>query len=220
MLKVQFKKTLRSGKESFTLSAAFQTSADRIVLFGASGAGKSQTLRAIAGLTKPDEGCIQFKEQTWFDHSNFIDLAPPKRKVGFLFQDYALFPHLTVSQNIAFGLTKTSVNPSKKTILPEVATWLDRLNITNLAHLLPSALSGGQRQRVALARTLITSPQLLLLDEPFAAVDAGLRQQMRQVISELQQSLNIPLIMITHDPEDRDYFGERIIHCEQGYIHG
>ncbi|MDR6393397.1 molybdate transport system ATP-binding protein [Paraburkholderia phenoliruptrix] len=212
------RKTLESAERRFTLEVAFNASTQRVVLFGPSGAGKSLTLQAIAGLLRPDEGTIALHGQALFDSSRGIDLKPQARHVAYLFQDYALFPHLNVRQNIGFGLQRGWLNPRARNRVAEVDYWLDALELRSVAGHYPAQLSGGQKQRVALARALVARPQLLLLDEPFSALDSHLRQRMRQELSELQTRLDIPMVLITHDPDDVAAFGDQVVQISDGRV--
>lgn len=189
----------------FTLDATLQTDARRIAILGGSGSGKTLFMQAIAGLYRPDGGHVRVGGQCFYDARHFLPTA--KRNVAYLFQDYALFPHLTVAQNIAFGLYQGWRNPGK-TLPAEVDTWLQRLDIAHIAGLYPAQLSGGQKQRTALARALIRRPSVLLLDEPFSALDTGLRDRMRHLVSDLQREYDVPLILITHDPADAQALGD------------
>ena len=217
-LNVDIRKTLESAERRFTLEVAFNASTQRVVLFGPSGAGKSLTLQAIAGLLRPDEGAIALHGQALFDSSRGIDLKPQARHVAYLFQDYALFPHLNVRQNIGFGLQRGWLNPRARDRVAEVDYWLDALELRSVAGHYPAQLSGGQKQRVALARALVARPQLLLLDEPFSALDSHLRQRMRQELSELQTRLDIPMVLITHDPDDVAAFGDQVVQISDGRV--
>ncbi|WP_018152206.1 sulfate/molybdate ABC transporter ATP-binding protein [Leeia oryzae] len=219
MLEMHIQKQFQHKDRAFRLDVRFQTSQSRMVVFGPSGAGKSLTMRAIAGLMTPDEGHIRLGDRTVLDTQRSINLSPQQRRTGYLFQDYALFPHLTVRQNIAFGLQHGWRNPRKQAQHPGVEHWLQRLGIAALADQYPASISGGQKQRVALARTLITEPDILLLDEPFAALDTTLRSSMRQILDELQQQLAIPMLLITHDPEDLSAFGDAVLHIHEGQSH-
>jgi len=218
-LDLAISKTLRSGKRTFQLQLAFQTSCQRTVILGPSGAGKSLTLKAIAGLIKPDRGHIRLDGRTLFDTRSGINLPPQQREVAYLFQDYALFPHLNVRQNIGFGLSRGWLNPARQQASQAVDYWLDSFHLSHLAHQYPDQLSGGQRQRTALARALVAEPRALLLDEPFAALDLSLRAKMRQELDVLQQRLQVPMVLITHDPEDAHLFGEQLIRLHEGQIH-
>ena len=217
-LNVDIRKTLESAERRFTLEVAFNASTQRVVLFGPSGAGKSLTLQAIAGLLRPDEGTIALHGQALFDSSRGIDLKPQARHVAYLFQDYALFPHLNVRQNIGFGLQRGWLNPRARNRVAEVDYWLDALELRSVAGHYPAQLSGGQKQRVALARALVARPQLLLLDERFSALDSHLRQRMRQGLSELQTRLDIPMVLITHDPDDVAAFGDQVVQVSDGCV--
>lgn len=217
-LDLDIRKTVRSGKRAFQLQIRFSSNSRRIVIFGPSGSGKSMTLKAIAGLIKPDSGHIRLDRTTLFDASAGIDLRPQARKVAYLFQDYALFPHLTVRQNIGFGLFGGLRNPRAEQHLEAVDYWLDAFHLAHLAHQYPADISGGQQQRTALARALIAKPRALLLDEPFSALDPGLRDKMRTELDELQRRLSVPMILITHDPEDAEAFGDHVLCLTDGRI--
>ena len=217
-LEIDIRQTLRSGQRSFQLDVQLQAVSQRIVIFGPSGAGKSLMLKAIAGLTTPDDGTIRLGGSTLFDSKTRINLPPQARKVAYLFQDYALFPHLTVRQNIGFGLRKGWFNPRANQRIEAVDYWLDAFHLSHLAHQLPFELSGGQRQRTALARALVAEPRALLLDEPFAALDPELRGHMRRELDELQWRLGVPMILITHDPEDANVFGDHVVRLREGRI--
>ena len=186
-LVVDIRKTYANAERRFTLDVSFTATTQRVVLFGPSGAGKSMTLQAIAGLLSPDEGTITLNDEPLFDAARRIDVPTRERRVAYLFQDYALFPHLNVRQNIAFGLTSGLRNPRAKAVPPEVAYWLQAFDLEALAGQYPSQLSGGQKQRVALARALVAQPRILLLDEPFAALDGAMRQRMRHELAEHHQ---------------------------------
>ncbi len=179
------------------LSKAFEVDADlRIpldrapvtVLFGPSGSGKTTLLRMLAGLQCPDAGSIVFGERAWFDAGRAIDLPPQQRRAGFLFQDYALFPHLTVTENIAYASSRQTARK-----------LLDTFGLADLADCKPRALSGGEQQRVALARALAAEPALLLLDEPLSALDAPTRSRTRHELRRMLLSGGVPSIVVTHD---------------------
>jgi molybdate transport system ATP-binding protein len=199
---------------------AFRSDARRLVLFGASGAGKTMTLKAMAGLVKPDAGHVRIDGEALFDAQRRINLPPQQRTVAYLFQEYALFPHLTVRQNVAFGLQHGWRNPSKHIEHPVVQRWLDAFELEPLARRYPHELSGGQRQRTALARALVSQPRAILLDEPFAALDAQLRGKLREELLALQRSLGTPMVLITHDPADVDAFADEVIHMAAGRVQG
>jgi molybdate transport system ATP-binding protein len=217
-LDVDIRKTFVSAERRFTLDVAFTATTQRVVLFGPSGAGKSLTLQAIAGLLRPDEGKITLHGNALFDSKLDVDLKPQARKVAYLFQDYALFPHLNVRQNIGFGLQRGWFNPRARSSHAQIDYWLDALELRGVAGNYPAQLSGGQKQRVALARALVAQPQLLLLDEPFSALDSTLRQRMRLELSELQTRLDIPMVLITHDPDDVAAFGDQVVQIGDGRV--
>ena len=209
---------LQTGPRLFNLQAQFQTHSQRVVIYGPSGSGKSLTLKAVAGLLTPDHGHIRLGDTTLFDSATGVNLSAQQRQVGYLFQDYALFPHLSVRQNVAFGLQHGWRNPSRSEQEEVVDYWLSAFELRGLEHQLPSQLSGGQRQRTALARALVQRPRALLLDEPFSALDPALRQRMRQELDRLQRQLNIPMLLITHDPEDASAFGDQVFTLRDGAI--
>lgn len=211
-------KTVVSGQRQFALDVRLSTDSQRLVIFGDSGAGKSLTLKAIAGLITPEQGHIRVGGTTLFDTTAGINLAPQMRKLAYLFQDYALFPHLNVRQNIGFGLAHGWLNPDAQVRNVKVDYWLEAFQLQPVAHQFPHELSGGQKQRTALARALISQPKALLLDEPFAALDPALRIVMRKELDALQKSLQVPMILITHDPEDARVFGEQVLHLQDGRI--
>lgn len=213
-------KTLRSGERSFHLQLDWHADAARIAVFGPSGAGKSLLLRLLTGIERPDHGRIVLAGRVLFDSAAGIDLPMRARSLGYVFQDYALFPHLDARQNVAFGLHRGAWNPRRTCRVPEVEHWLDALGLAAVASLHPAQLSGGQRQRTALARALVTRPRALLLDEPFAALDPPLRAGMRDELDRLQRQSGVPMILISHDPEDAGRFGDAILHLREGRLEG
>ena len=215
---VDLKHTLGQGAEQFKLTINFNSVCQRIVFMGPSGAGKSQTLLMLAGLVKPKQGLICFKNHMLFNTSKKVNLSPQQRHVSYMFQDYALFEHLTVAQNIGFALSRGLFNPSIKRIDDKVFVWLNRLGMANAASKYPHQLSGGQKQRVALARSLVHQPDALLLDEPFAALDRDIRGELRSLLIDIQTELSIPMILITHDAEDAQAFAQETIQIHAGKI--
>nr|WP_314765743.1 ATP-binding cassette domain-containing protein [uncultured Neisseria sp.] len=200
---------------AFGLDIALRSDARRLAVVGPSGSGKSLTLQLLAGLLKPDGGHIRVNGGTWFDER--INLPAQKRRVGLLFQDYALFPHLTVAQNIDFGLARGLSNPSKRPS-EKARYWLEMLRLERVAGHYPQQISGGQKQRTALARALITEPELLLLDEPFSALDADLRTHTRNEVLQIQQASGIPMILITHDRVDAEVLADEVWTMEAGRL--
>ena len=211
-------KTMRTGKRHFALSTRFSSRTQRIVILGPSGAGKSLMLKAIAGLITPERGHIRLGAMTLFDSEQKIDVAARERQVGYLFQDYALFPHLNVRQNIGFGLASGWRNPAVDMQDARLDYWLDAFELRAVSQSFPDELSGGQRQRTALARALVAQPKALLLDEPFAALDPLLRVTMRHELDALQRRLQVPMLLITHDPEDARVFGDQVLQLRDGMI--
>ncbi len=217
-LNKQFKRLSQSSPQ-FELAFSLQSDSSRIAIVGASGSGKSLSLRMLAGLLQADRGHIQFQGQSYYDSARGVNLPPQRRSLAYMFQDYALFPHLTVRQNIGFALQKSWLNPAWHWRDERVENWLAKLQLQAQADHLPEQLSGGQKQRVALARALVAEPRALLLDEPFAALDSHLRQHMRSQLSDLQKQANLPLILITHDADDAAVLADEVWQIEQGRLH-
>jgi molybdate transport system ATP-binding protein len=183
-------------------------------LIGPSGCGKTTLLRCLAGLIRPDCGAIHFGAETWFDHQRRISISPQQRGIGFLFQDYALFPHLNVAENIAFGLRKLSVTERRK----QVAEVLQLFDLKGLELRFPRQLSGGQQQRVALARVLVRRPRLLLLDEPLSALDSILRERLRTELRQMLGAFKIPVVFVTHDRIEAISLADRVAVMDSGSI--
>ena len=215
---ISIQRRLTDGGHAFDLDVALRSNARRLVLFGSSGAGKTMTLKAMAGLMRPDRGHIRIDGEALYDSAQGINLPPQARAIAYLFQEYALFPHLTVLQNLAFGLKRGLNNPGRNFEHPAVQRWLKAFELEPLARRYPHELSGGQRQRVALGRALVSEPRAILLDEPFAALDAQLRQKLRVELTELQRTLGTPMVLITHDPADIDVFADEVIHIDAGRV--
>jgi molybdate transport system ATP-binding protein len=192
-LRIQLAHPLRSFALELTLEAGRET----VALVGPSGAGKTSVLRAVAGLLRPRAGTIALGETLWFDARRGIHVPPEERRVGLVFQDYALFPHLSVARNVGFGTRRP------------VGELLERFEIAELADARPVELSGGERQRVALARALAHDPQVLLLDEPLAALDAQTRASVRGELRRLLHELELPTLLVTHDFEDAAALAKR-----------
>ena len=202
----------------FHLDVRFTSDEPRLVLFGPSGAGKSLTLMSIAGLLRPQGGHVRLDGDTLSDASDGVFVPSRDRRLGYLFQDYALFPHLTVRQNVAFGLSRGWRNPPRSGDDERVRDWLQTLELDRLADRYPEQLSGGQRQRTALARALVGEPRALLLDEPFSSLDTPLRQRLRAELDSLQRRLSLPMILITHDAADVEFFSDAVITIDRGRV--
>jgi len=180
---------------SFSLAVALKVKEGALGLLGPSGSGKTMTLRCIAGLEKPDVGRIQLKDRVLFDSERNINLLPAARRIGVVFQDYALFPHMTVQQNVAFGIDQLPLEEQRQ----RAAALISSVHLDGLSHRYPGELSGGQRQRVALARALAIQPDALLLDEPFSALDPHLRRQLEEELNETLVHFGGPVLFVTHD---------------------
>jgi len=216
-IEVDIVKRLRSGGKEFLLRSQFSTTDRALVLFGPSGSGKTLTLRSIAGMLSPDEGCIRINGDVLFDSAAGINVPTRQRKVGYVFQNYALFPHLSVRENIGFGL-KPLFGRLGHREGERIEELMEVFGLAALATQKPAALSGGQQQRTALARALATSPKLLLLDEPFSALDQPLRVRMRRELSRALKDFDIPLIMVTHDSDEVEAFAETIVVYHHGRV--
>jgi molybdate transport system ATP-binding protein len=205
---------LRKQVNGFRLDVEWAMENELAVLFGFSGAGKSMTLQLIAGLIQPDEGWIYSGHKPLFDSRWGINLAPQNRSIGYVFQNLALFPHLTVRGNILFGAGKI-----KKEIKENrIREMIEIFHLAGLESRYPSEISGGQQQRVALARALIRRPDLILLDEPFSALDHPLRKEMQKFLKEIRREFNIPLLLVTHDLSEALTLADKIIIYSQGRI--
>ncbi|QWD04730.1 ABC transporter ATP-binding protein [Polynucleobacter paneuropaeus] len=187
-------------------------------LVGPSGSGKTTALRTIAGLNHAESGKIECDGELWFE-ANEINgmstaLSPAERSCGFLFQQYALFPHLSALENVCIPLHNLIADSAQRKA--QAQEWLDRIGIGELAERMPDQLSGGQQQRVALARALARSPKIMLLDEPFSAVDAPTRQGLYRTLAQLRKDFNIPILLVTHDLREADLLADRITVIDQG----
>ena len=215
---IRLRKQLRHGASRFDLDVRFTSSAARVVLVGPSGSGKTQTLRLIAGVATPDAGRVTVAGRVLFDEAAGVSLSPQQRRLAYVFQDYALFPHLSVRQNIGFAARHGWRNPSRSAQDVRVDQWIERFHLQAVASHYPHQISGGQRQRTALARALVNDPTALLLDEPFAALDKPLREQLRAELLQLQQTLRLPLLLITHDDDDVASLAQQVVRLEGGRV--
>lgn len=199
---------IRKNLEHFELLSTFTIDKNEIVvLFGPSGSGKTTILNCIAGLAKPSLGSIQLNEKVLFD-SKKVNVSIQKRNVGYLFQDYALFPHMTVWKNIAYGMKNEQF--AKELLL--------ELGIEHLINRYPHEISGGEKQRVAIARALSTEPDLLLLDEPFSALDDATRAKSHDELLRLHALWQIPILLVTHSHAEAEKLGDRILYLNEGVL--
>ena len=210
MSHLQVQAQRRQGE--FNLDVEFGIEDGTLVLFGASGAGKTSALNAIAGLLPLDTGRITLDGTTFHDTQTGIHLPARQRRLGYVFQNYALFPHLTVLENIAFGLGNQSDR------LEQAREWLARMRMKDFGDRYPLELSGGQQQRVALARALARRPRVLLLDEPFAALDRVLRERLQAELRQLQRDLSLIVVYVTHSLDDAFAVGDRIAVLHEGRV--
>jgi molybdate transport system ATP-binding protein len=209
-LEVQLVKTF----PGFDLEVSWRVGNELAVLFGFSGSGKSLTLRMIAGLVRPDSGRVALDGDVVFDSQTRQWTPPQERRLGFVFQDLALFPHLSVLQNITYGLSSLK----KAERLERADEFITRFHLEGLAKRLPREISGGQRQRVALARALAGRPNALLLDEPFSALDLPLKIELWELIAEIRENMQIPIVVVTHDPVDARSHSDRLIVYQCGRV--
>ena len=208
---------IRRTVGNFALNVAFEAGQETLSLLGDSGCGKSMTLRCIAGVLRPDEGVIRINGETVFDSKNRIDWKPQRRRVGYLFQNYALFPNLTVLENIMTGLEREK-GLSKARRRDQAMEYVRRLRLEGLEGRYPAQLSGGQQQRTALARILASRPALLLLDEPFSALDATLRWEMEQVVRETIRNFEGTVLLVTHNRDEVYRLSDKVAVYNAGKI--
>ncbi|MCM4174039.1 molybdenum ABC transporter ATP-binding protein [Arenibacter sp. TNZ] len=193
MIQLNLQKTFKSVGGKIDLNLELNIKKGQFVtLFGESGAGKTSTLRMLTGLLKPDSGIITVGGTTWFDGLKNINLIPQQRKVGYVFQDYALFPNMTVKQNLEYALLKKQ----DKAIIAEL---LDFAQLNEFQHRKPETLSGGQKQRVALARALVQRPEILILDEPLSALDLKMRVKLQEYLLQIHKKYKLTTILVSHD---------------------
>lgn len=209
---------VRSGHghgHDFELEVEFQVSPGITILFGPSGSGKSTILQAVAGLYRPARGHIRYQDETWFSGESGTFTPPEKRGVAYLFQSLALFPHMTALHNVCYGMSRELAQADRHEHAHEL---LKRVGVDHLAGRKPRTFSGGEAQRVALARALAMNPRVLLLDEPFSALDRDLRIQLARLVVELVEELRIPTLQVTHNHGEAASMGKRILKMSKGRI--
>jgi len=212
MIRLSLQTTLEGAEGPFTWHVAGDIPSGQLLsVHGPSGAGKTTLLRTLAGLLKPEQGRIQVGETVWYDQRKGIWLPPQKRKIGYLFQDLALFPHLSVIENVRFAMEKSQ----PKAFAEEL---LEAVGLTAMAQRKPQTLSGGQQQRVALARALARKPDLLLLDEPLSALDDPLRHRLRELILELHRRYQLTTVLVSHDLADVYTLAQQVWMLENGEV--
>ena len=210
MIEVNIAKDL--GNFSLNLSLSLQKGLT--VLFGPSGSGKTLTLHTIAGLVEPDSGTIRVNGTVYFDKRGGVNLPIPHRRVGYVFQEPSLFPHMSVFENIAYGISGLSSEEMKQMVTP----LIEKMRLSGLEKNFPHQISGGQKQRVALARALVTSPLLLLLDEPFASLDNPVREELRLDLLRIREEDHVPIVFVTHDVEEAFVLSDEIIVLNDGKV--
>lgn len=210
MITIDVKKTFPSVQMAFALELA----SNRAILFGPSGSGKSTLLKLMAGFFNPDQGRIGVGKDIIFDKEQGINLPVHLRQFGYLPQDYTLFPHLTVRENILYGLKAHKIPYKEK----EFKQVVEKLGVAGKLSSRPAELSGGQQQRVALARIMLIQPQALLLDEPFSALDTAVRESLRDLVSDLTDESEIPALLVTHDLEEALVFGRELVIIADGQV--
>jgi len=212
MISLNIHKTLQAAEGEMTLRLNLNIERGQLVtLYGESGAGKTSTLRIISGLLKPEKGHITVNDTTWFNAENKINLKPQQRKNGYVFQDYALFPNMTVRQNLEFGLAKNQ----NKNIVSEL---INIMELGDLQQRIPETLSGGQKQRVALARALVQKPEILLLDEPLSALDIKIRLKLQDYILKVHRKFHLTTILISHDIGEIHKLSSWVFVLEKGQL--
>ena len=209
MLQVSIQKQL----EAFALQVSFVLASHGItVLWGASGSGKTTLLQCLAGLLRPDAGRIACREAVWFDAERGVCLAPERRRLGYVFQDVRLFPHLSARSNMLFG--RRFRGPSGVSFEDVVAL----LGLGRLLHRTPSDLSGGEKQRVAVGRALLACPELLLMDEPLTGLDRGKREEIMAYVKAIPERFGVPILYVTHSDAERRFLADRVLNIEDGKL--
>jgi molybdate transport system ATP-binding protein len=216
-LHVAIRKRLNSDKSgSFTLDVGFDAVEGITILFGPSGSGKTTTLRTIAGIVTPDAGRIDVGEVIYFDSETGANLSIQKRRVGYVFQDYALFPHMTAEQNVAYGIKDDGAPGTSR--LERAREMMSLLKIEHVSQRYPQNMSGGEQQRAALARALASDPAVVLLDEPLSAVDTETRTRLLNEVVMAQERVKIPFIYVTHNTAEAIRLGTQVVVLHEGRV--
>lgn len=213
-IKVMLKVSLQKRFPGITVDVEFAFDNGIIVLFGPSGSGKTTILKCLAGLQNPDKGKISLGESLFFSSEDGISLPARKRRIGYLFQDYALFPHMNVRDNVLYGVPNTRRSAETHHLNPD--ELMTMLRISHLQTRFPANLSGGEKQRVALARALMVEPDLLLLDEPLSALDCATRLELRKELKQLQRTWKIPFVLVTHSREEMKALADEVLFLDRG----
>ncbi len=214
-MQIDIRKVLDSDKSgTFTLDVSFVAEDGITILFGPSGSGKTTTLRAIAGITKPDQGHIQVGAQTFFDSRTRVNIPIQERRIGYVFQDYALFPHLTAEQNVSFGIKAEPESERRERAQEMMALF----KVEHVRHRYPQNMSGGEQQRIALARAMATEPSVVLLDEPLSAVDFETRSGLLDEVAAAQSRFGIPFLYVTHNTNEALRLGSHVIVLDKGIV--
>ena len=212
MIYLDFQKKLYSTQGEVLLKVQCSLKMrELITLFGKSGAGKTTILRILAGITTPDFGIIKVQDSIWFSSKDKINIPPQKREIGFVFQDYALFPNMSIEENLLFALPKRG---DKK----HIEELLEIVELQNFRKVKPSMLSGGQQQRVALIRALVRNPKILLLDEPFSALDASMSQRLQEELLKIHQKFELTTFFVSHNLADVFYLSQYVLHLNNGVV--
>ncbi len=205
----------------FTLDVEFSMENELLVIEGSSGAGKTTILNCLAGIVTPDGGRITVDDRVLFSHTDKMNVSAEKRNIGYLFQNYALFPNMTVRENVLYGLKNKKEyrrKVTRKPMLEYAENMMETLGVAHLAGKNSTAISGGEKQRVALARAMVTRPSLLLLDEPFSALDENTKGKIYEEFLDFKESLRIPTILITHNHRETELFADKNITLKEGRI--
>jgi molybdate transport system ATP-binding protein len=213
VIRLEFACSLRYPS-GFTLDASFSTQTSVTVLSGPSGSGKTTVLSILAGLRQPQHGCIRLDSTVLFDSATSVHLPPEARRIGYVFQDYLLFPHLSVRRNLLYGWRRRPLEARP----PSLERVVEVLELGDALDRLPYTLSGGQQQRVALGRALLCGPRLLLLDEPLASVDEALRERVLDYLEQVLREWDIPMLYVTHNAAEAERLARQVVRLERGRV--